>query len=71
MKAIITEDQCMTISSFLGSAASKFDEIAKSMREQPQYAGLAEQFDKQAREARQFSVMFINATGATLEIPEE
>lgn len=72
MKAIITEEQCYTISSFLQTAASKFDEIAKSMREvAPPLAGFAQQFDKQAHEARQFATMFMNSTKAELEIPEE
>lgn len=71
----ITEEQCYTLGSFLRTAQGKFEEFSRALREDPTSPAqndLAKQFDRQAREAQQFAVLFESAEGAEVQIgPEE
>ena len=62
MDTKLKASQCWTISSYLNSAASLFEDLAKQSPD----IGLRDQFLKQRDEAKQLASLFALADGATL-----
>lgn len=82
----LTDSDLSTLSNICQTAAERFSENARLFRELeqqqqppegtiaptgPAAARLAEQFEKQAKEAREFSELFISAYPITIETDEE